>query len=109
MTGDSDVILPYRFKPNGLWSSSEESEENDSDNGKSQSSFTEQLGNTLWCFCVNCVVMPHAFECTCCREFPEVEEHLEEGVLCFTSLEAFKTVCFRQRCAIYCVGNHAHG
>ena len=41
VTGDSDVILPYRFEPDGLWSSSEESEENDSDNGESQSSFTE--------------------------------------------------------------------
>ena len=93
VTGDSDVILPYRFEPDGLWSSSEESEENDSDNGESQASFTERLGNTLWCSCANCVVMPRALECTCCREFPEVEERLEEGVVCVTSLEAFKTVC----------------
>ena len=37
--------------------------------------------------------MPRALECTCCQEFPEVEERLEEGVVCVTSLEAFKTVC----------------
>ena len=93
VTGDRDVILPYRFEPDGLWSSCEESEENDSDNGEGQSSFTEQLGNTLWCSCANCVVMPRALECTCYREFPEVKERLEEGVVCVTSLEAFKTVC----------------
>ena len=62
MTGDSNVILPYRFEPDGLWSSSEE---DDSDNSKSQSSFTEQLGNTLWCSCANCVVMSCAIECSC--------------------------------------------
>ena len=90
VTGDSDVILPYRFELDVLWSSSAE---NNSDNSENQSSFTEQLGNTLWCSCANCVVMPHAVEYTCCREFAEVEEHLEEGVVCVTSLEVFKTVC----------------
>ena len=90
VTGDSNVILPYRFKLDGLWSSSEE---NDSDNSKSQSSFTKRLGNTLWCSCTNRGVMPRTVECTCCREVPEVEERLEEGVVCVTSLEVFKTVC----------------
>ena len=37
--------------------------------------------------------MPREIECTCCWEFPEVEEHLEECVVCVTSLEVFKTVC----------------
>ena len=52
MTVDSDVILPYRFKPDGPWSSHEE---NDSDNSKSQSSFTNDwikicgaLAQTVW-------------------------------------------------------------
>ena len=43
VTGDSDVIVPYNFEPDGLWSSSS-SEESDSDG--SQASFTERLGNT---------------------------------------------------------------
>ena len=38
MTGDSDVIVPYSFKPDGLWSSSEESDIDDS--AGSQVSFT---------------------------------------------------------------------
>ena len=46
MTVDSDVILPYRFKSESLWSTSEES---DSDDTNSQVSFTERLANTYWC------------------------------------------------------------
>ena len=90
VTGDSDVIVPYNFEPDGLWSSSS-SEESDSDG--SQASFTERLGNTSWCSCTKCVPMPRAIECTCCRELPEVEERFEEGGACVSSLEAFKTVC----------------
>ena len=55
MTGDSDVILPYRFEPDGLWSSSEESEENDSDNGEASPvlpndwvTFCGDLVRTAW-------------------------------------------------------------
>ena len=43
VTGDSDVIAPYRFEPESLWSTSKES---DSDDTNSQASFTERLGNT---------------------------------------------------------------
>ena len=90
MTGDSDVIVSYNFEPDGLWSSSDES---DSDDTGSQASFTERLGNTSWCSCAKCVTMPTGIECTCCRELEEVEEHLEESGACVTSLEAFKNVC----------------
>ena len=48
MTVDESEVLPYRFEPDGLWSSSEESDSEDND---SQPSFTEQLGNTSWCSC----------------------------------------------------------
>ena len=89
-TADSDVILPYRFEPEGLWSSSEESDSDDSEN---QLSFTERLGNTSWCSCANCVTLPRAIECTCCQELPEVEERLEDSDACVASLEVFKTVC----------------
>ena len=37
--------------------------------------------------------MPRTVECTCCREFPEVEKCLEDGVVCVTSPKVFKTVC----------------
>ena len=37
VTNDGDVIVPYNFEPDGLWSSSEES---DSDDNDSQGSFT---------------------------------------------------------------------
>lgn len=70
IAGDSDMILPYSFEMDSLQSSSEE----DSDNSDSQSSFTEQLDNTSWCFCANCMVMPHAIQCTYCWEFPESEK-----------------------------------
>ena len=88
---DGDVIIPYNFAPDGLWSSSEESDGNINDND-SQASFTEHLGNTLWCTCVKCVTMPRTIECTCCRELSEVEERLEETSTCITSSEAFKIV-----------------
>ena len=91
VTGDSGVIVPYNFEPDGLWSSIEESDSDDS--ASSQASFTERLGNTLWCSCAKCVPMPRAIECTCCRELPEVEKHFEESGLCVTSLESFTTVC----------------
>ena len=90
VTDDGDIIVPYNFEPDGLWSSSEES---DSDDNDSQASFTERLGNTSWCSCAKCVAMPRAIECTCCRELSEVEECLEESTTCITSMEVFKTVC----------------
>ena len=40
---DSDVMLPCRFKPDSLWSSSVESDSNHTD---SQASLAERLGNT---------------------------------------------------------------
>ena len=61
------------------------------DDSNNQASFTEHLGSTLWCSCANCVTMPCAIECTCCRELSEleVEEHLEESSTCITGLEVF--------------------
>ena len=90
--GNNDVIRPYNFELDGMWSTSEESDSdvNDSD---SQASFTERLGHNSWCSCAKCVPMPCAIECTCCRELPEVEERFEESGTCVTSLEAFKVVC----------------
>ena len=78
-------------EPDGLWSSNEESDSNDS--AGSQASFTERLGNTLWCSCTKCVPMPRAIECTCCRELPKVEECFEESGSCVTSIESFTMVC----------------
>ena len=46
VTSDSDVIVPYNFEPDGLWSSSSSEE---SDNDGSQACFTKWLGNTSWC------------------------------------------------------------
>ena len=91
VTGDSGVIVPYNFEPDGLWSSSEESDSDDS--AGNQASFMKRLGNTSWCSCVKCVPMQRAIECTCCRELPEVEERFEESGSCVTSLESFTTVC----------------
>ena len=91
VAADSDVILPYRFEPDSLWSSSEESDSDDTD---SQASFTERLGNTFWrCSCAKCLPMPHAVECVCCRELSEVVERLEDSDGCVTCLETFKTGC----------------
>ena len=90
VTHNGDIIVPYNFEPDGLWSSSEES---DSDDNDSQASFTERLGNTSWCSCAKCVAKPRAIELTCCRELSEVEERLEESSTCIISMEVFKTVC----------------
>ena len=90
VAANSDVILPYRFEPDSLWSRSEESERYDTD---SQVSFTERLDNTSWCSCMKCLPMPHGVECICCRKLSEVVEHLEGSDGCITCLETFKTVC----------------
>ena len=37
--------------------------------------------------------MPRVVEYICCRELPEVEEHLEGTDGCVSCLETFKTVC----------------
>ncbi len=91
VTSDNGVIAPYNFEPDVLWSSSEESDTDDS--AGSQASFTERLGNTPWCSCTKCVPMPRAIKCTCCRELPEVEERFEESGSCVTSIESFTMVC----------------
>ena len=95
-----DEIVPYRFEPDGQWSSSDSSDGSDSDCSDEQASFTERLGNTLWCSCAKCHTMPRAIECLCCCEIEEVAEQLEdeerlegEDNTCITNLEQFKTVC----------------
>ena len=93
VTVDSDVTLPYRFEPETLWSTSEES---DSDDTNSQVSFSERLGNTSWCSCAKCLAMPGAVKCICCRKLPEVEERLESSDGCVTCLETFVTVCLNK-------------
>ena len=89
--GDCDVMVPYSFEPAGLWSSSEESDSDDS--AGSQASFTERLRKISWCSCAKCVPMLRAIEYTCYRELTEVEEGFEESGSCVISMEAFKTVC----------------
>ena len=96
VTGDS---VPYNFEPDGLWSTSEDS---DSEDSGSQASLTERLGNTSWCSCGKCVVMPTVIECTCCRELQELEEHFEESGACATNLEVFKIVCLDKVVHAYC-------
>ena len=89
VAADSDVLLPYRFEPDSLWSSSEDSNGDDTD---SQASFIERLGNTSWCSCAKCLPMPHAVECICCCELSEVVERIEGSDGCVTCLETFKIV-----------------
>ena len=86
---DSEVILPYRFEPDSLWSSSEESDSVDTD---SQTSFTERLGNTSCCSCTKCLPMPCAVECICYCKLSEGVKCLEDSDGCVTCLETFKTV-----------------
>ena len=93
VAANSDVILPYRFEPDSHWSSSEES---DSDDTESQASFSERLDNTSWCSCTKCLPMPRAVECICCHELPEVVEGLEGSDGCITCLETFKTFCLNK-------------
>jgi len=42
----NDLTLPYGFKPEGKWSSNEESDDNIDDGDDSQASSTKWLGNT---------------------------------------------------------------
>ena len=87
---NSDVVLPYRFKPNRLWSSSKKSDSNDTN---SQVSFTARLGSNSCLYCAKCLPMPRAVECVCCRELSEIEERLEDSDESVTCLGTFKTVC----------------
>ena len=74
---ESDLILLYRFEPEGEWGSSEGTEDDSDRSDDSQAIFTEQLGNTLWCRCMKCTSMPHIIKCYCCREVSEAEEWLK--------------------------------
>jgi len=84
---ESDLILPYKFKPEGEWKGSDDDSDNSDD---SQDSFTERFGNTSWCSCAKCTPMLRTVECYCCREVAEVEEW---GDSCVTALESFQRVC----------------
>jgi len=64
VTVESDLILPYRFKPEGEWGSSEGSDDDSDHSYDSQASFTERLGNTSWCSCAKCTPMPRATDAT---------------------------------------------
>ena len=59
----SDENCPYRFEPSDHWDNSEGSDMSNSDCDNEQVSFTEHLGNTLWCCCTKCQAMPCAIEC----------------------------------------------
>ena len=61
VVADSNVILPHRFEPDSLWSSSEES---DSDDANSQASFMERLATFPGALVRNiylCYVLLNAF------------------------------------------------
>ena len=50
----NDLTLPYGFKPEGKWSSNEESDDNIDDGDDSQASSTKWLGNTRVSFRGGC-------------------------------------------------------
>ena len=52
-----------------------------------------RLANTDWCECGNCLVMPTARECICCREIGRCRDLQPNG--CITNNEDFGSVCLK--------------
>ena len=88
----SDEICPYKFKPDKHWGSSEGNDKSDSNCNGEHASFTEQLGNTLWCCYMKYQAILSAIKCLYCHELDEVVQWLEsEDKLnnCITKLVQF--------------------
>ena len=52
-----------------------------------------RLANTDWCGCGNCVAMPTARECLCCREIGRCQDLQPNG--CIIDNEDFENVCLK--------------
>ncbi|XP_057675034.1 uncharacterized protein LOC130905535 [Corythoichthys intestinalis] len=88
------AIQPYRFEPY-LEEKDMESESSDTDETEPNSQDDHsRLGNTAWCSCECCAVMPTVGECVCCGEQERVREKMEgAGVQCITQHPGFQPVC----------------
>ncbi|CAH3148908.1 unnamed protein product [Pocillopora meandrina] len=55
---------------------------------------TSRMGNTEWCLCGACALMPVANECYCCQELEELNQKFDNsGVRCITEHPKFGIVC----------------
>lgn len=55
---------------------------------------TSRMGNTEWCLCGACALMPVANECYCCQELEELnQKFVNSGVRCITEHPKFGIVC----------------
>ncbi|KAK3729668.1 hypothetical protein QZH41_011474 [Actinostola sp. cb2023] len=91
-------ILPYQYEPE--YSSGEEFEfesENDTEPTEESVSIdgTIRAGNTTWCCCGWCNVMPTEKESVCCQEL-RILSNLTEDLPCITSHESFLPVCLNR-------------
>lgn len=93
-------IQPYMFEPpvqiNNDHIAQESSGESDDEvRGNDQ---LDRRANTIWCECGSCEVMETTMECTCCAEFPLVDQIRESSELeCITEHETFRDNCLNAR------------
>ncbi|XP_068735788.1 uncharacterized protein [Montipora capricornis] len=88
-------VEPFQFEP--MYPPGEEPIQSDDDEGEdSPEACTSSMrtGNTEWCICGECILMPTANECYCCQELEELNQKVDEsGVTCITSHNKFRIVC----------------
>ncbi|XP_062523092.1 uncharacterized protein LOC134197757 [Corticium candelabrum] len=92
-------IEPYRFEPerrvvddSSSTEDADSTENLDGDNGRESTEDGERVGNTEWCSCGTCGIMPTGKECLCCQEIDELDWMLH-GLRCITQHEDFASVC----------------
>ena len=71
-----NVAVGYRYEPYVDASDASETESSDSEIDVPQQQ-ENRVGNTNWCTCGNCVIMPTDMESTCCKELPKVYQKME--------------------------------
>ena len=86
-------IEPFQFEPvyqPGEEPPQEESVEQEVEAHEEDT--TSRMGNTQWCLCGACALMPVANECYCCQELEELNQKFDNSglyLLCDYSHEYF--------------------
>ncbi|KAF4523832.1 hypothetical protein B566_EDAN008067 [Ephemera danica] len=95
LIGRSKMNQPQHFEAEPEYSNEEMSERLERENAVRQR-FAGRAGNTEWCTCGNCRVMPDNIQSICCNDSEEVKI-AKGGAQCVTIHDAFKTLILNEQ------------